>query len=965
MSRYVFALLLLLPGMASSADVLDDFEDVSDWIAAPSDGVELQIESEGGAMRLDFDFHGGAGYAIARKPLQLRLPDDYQFTFSLRGDAPPNTLEFKLIDATGENVWWLNQRNLTFPRDWKKQRILKRHLEFAWGPSGGAPLNEISALEIVITASSGGRGTIWIDDLQFTPRAPRPSSTPAPHGAWRAKSNRDETLTIDFGTPHEFGGLTLEWEAHAIDYDVETSEDGRTWETSARVRGSRGGRDPLFLPDSDARYVRLRMLRGPKPFALRGVTIEPLSFASSRNAFFSRIAAAERRGLYPRYLNDEQSYWTVVGEVNDEREALLNEDGALELDRSSFSVEPFLFANGKLVTWNDVERTQSLAGGFLPVPSVDWTSDAVRMTVTAYAQAKQIFARYRVFNTASEPRTITLFLAIRPFQVNPSWQFLNVPGGTSAIHELSYDRGVVRAAGLRVATVTPATAFGATTFAAGDITESLLRNTLPAATRVDDEFGAASGALRYDLEIPAHAFRDVYIASGATDDRPTPALAEALLGDTMREWTALLDRFTIRLHGDEGEAIARAVKSNVAYILINQDGPAIQPGSRSYDRSWIRDGSLTSDALLRLGYIEPVRAFVEWFAPFQFPNGKVPCCVDTRGADPVPEHDSHGQLIFLIAEYHRLTNDRATVERLWPHVEKAVAYIEALTQERMTPRYENTPYYGLVPESISHEGYSAKPMHSYWDDFFVLRGLQDAVYLGDVLGERTTYAQLARTFRRNLHASIEAARKMHSIDYIPGSVELGDFDATSTTVALSPGDERRHLDQAALQATFERYYRESMQRIATGQWEGYTPYEWRTIGSLVRLGWRDRAHELLRFFLGHVRPAGWNHWAEVVFREPRNPKFIGDMPHTWVGSDFIRSILDLFAYEEEGAFVIGAGVPAEWTAGEGAVLRGLRTQHGTLDITIRGDVATVQCGGNATTVPRGGRVAVEELRCGG
>jgi hypothetical protein len=941
MGRFLLALFLLLPCAVLSAEVLDDFSDVSDWVAAPSDGVELRISSERGAMRLDFDFHGGAGYAIARKPVKLQLPADYEFTFSLRGEAPPNTLEFKLLDPSGDNVWWLNQRNVTFPREWKKQRILKRHIEFAWGPSGGAPLTEISALEIVITASSGGKGTMWIDDLAFRRRDARPSAPPAPQGAWRAKTNRDETLTMDFGTAHEFGGLTIDWVAHAADYDVEVSEDGKAWETVARVRGSRGGRDPLFLPDSDARYVRLRMLRGEKPFALRAVTIEPLPFAASRNAFFTRVASAERRGLYPRSLQDEQSYWTIVGEVQEEREALLSEDGALELDRSSFSVEPFLYANGRLVTWNDVQRTQSLANGILPIPSVDWTADDVRLTVTAYAQKKQIFARYRVANPANERRNVTLFLAMRPFQVNPPWQFLNVPGGTSPIHELSYDRGIVRAEGLRIATVTPADAFGATTFASGDITELLVRNMLPSETHVRDEFGAASGALRYDLTIPANGFRDVYIASGATDERPTPALAEALLGDATREWSERLGRFTLELSGDEGSAIARAVKSNVAFILINQDGPAIQPGSRSYDRSWIRDGSLTSDALLRLGYVEAVKPFVDWFAPYQFPNGKVPCCVDSRGADPVPENDSHGQLIFLVAEYYRHTHDRAAVERLWPHVEKAVAYIDSLTAERMTPRYRNTPYYGLVPESISHEGYSAKPMHSYWDDFFVLRGLQDAAYLASILGRTTDYAAKAGTFRTNLHASIEATRKMHKIDYIPGSVELGDFDATSTTVALSPGDEQTRLNRAALEATFERYYRESMQRIATNQWEGYTPYEWRTVGTLLRLGWRDRTHDLVRFFLGHVRPAGWNQWAEVVFREERNPKFIGDMPHTWVGSDFIRSVLDMFAYEEDGALVIGAGVPVEWTRGSGAVLRGLRTQYGTVNVTIRNGVASV------------------------
>src|SRR5690606_16893375 len=105
------------------------------------------------------------------------------------------------------------------------------------------------------------------------------------------------------------------------------------------------------------------------------------------------------------------------------------------------------------------------------------------------------------------------------------------------------------------------------------------------------------------------------------------------------------------------------LKSTLAYILINRDGPSIQPGSRSYERSWIRDGSLTSAAMLRLGHAQEVREFIDWYAPYQYDDGKVPCCVDARGADPVPENDSHGQLIFLIAEYYRYTGDREALER--------------------------------------------------------------------------------------------------------------------------------------------------------------------------------------------------------------------------------------------------------------------------------------------------------------
>jgi hypothetical protein len=96
------------------------------------------------------------------------------------------------------------------------------------------------------------------------------------------------------------------------------------------------------------------------------------------------------------------------------------------------------------------------------------------------------------------------------------------------------------------------------------------------------------------------------------------------------------------------------------------------------------------------------------------------------------------------------------------------------------------------------------------------------------------------------------------------------------------------------------------------------------------------------------QPPEWNGWAEVVWRDPRTPRFIGDMPHTWVASDFLRSALDMLAYERaDGALVIGAGVAPEWLAGTGVIVRGLRTRYGSLDLDMRrqGDILRVRLAG--------------------
>src|SRR5439155_17278006 len=165
----------------------------------------------------------------------------------------------------------------------------------------------------------------------------------------------------------------------------------------------------------------------------------------------------------------------------------------------------------------------------------------------------------------------------------------------------------------------------------------------------------------------------------------------------------------------------------------------------------------------------------------------------------------------------------------------------------------------------------------------------------------------------------------------PGSAELGDFDPTSSTIAVAPvGQVQRLLPPGLVLSTYERYWREFVdRRDGRKAWDEYTPYEMRTVGTFVRLGWRDRAQELLAFFLGGRRPVAWNQWAEVVGRDPRQPRFVGDMPHGWVASDFIRSALDLFAYgrDDDQALVLGTVLPPECLDGWGVTVKDLRTLY--------------------------------------
>jgi hypothetical protein len=222
--------------------------------------------------------------------------------------------------------------------------------------------------------------------------------------------------------------------------------------------------------------------------------------------------------------------------------------------------------------------------------------------------------------------------------------------------------------------------------------------------------------------------------------------------------------------------------------------------------------------------------------------------------------------------------------------------------------------------------------------------MKDAAAMAVVMGDTERaerFATLRDEFRQTLYASIAKTVAKHGIDYIPGSVELGDFDPTSTSAALVPGGELANLPADALARTFERYYGIFEGRTdGDGTWEEYSPYEVRNVSALLRLGQKDRALRLLDWLVADRRPAAWNQWSEIAWRDPEAPRFIGDMPHTWVGAGFVHAVRSLIAYERESdrALVLAAGVRPEWVQSErGLVVRRLPTYWGVLNLTMRSE----------------------------
>lgn len=944
---------------------VDDFESPASWMAVASGLAELKIDakknSHGQALRMGFDFKGGGGFVVARKEIPMKLSETWEFRFRLRGEVPPNRFEFKIVDPTGANVWRWTEEPLETNHRWREIVIPASHMPFAWGPAGGGVPKEIGAIEFVISAGSGGAGQLlidrfeWVDTGALVPVACQASSgdpkalrDPSSRNPWHSSPEDPAPwVELDFGRTRELGGLILHWvPGHARDVLVE-SFHGDSWRPLLDLQGVHGRLTPVPLPAPETRRIRLKLGAGA---ALSWIEWKGAEFSRSDDEFLHAVAAESAPGAFPKYWQRRQTLLTPVGSPQGGPRSMMNEEGLVETDTAGPSLEPFLHDGERLWTWADTRPVQTLDHGWMPMPRVTW--ECGDLTLETFATpcdfgnlCRGTVVDYTVENTGSRPRRARLHVAIRPFQATPPWQHYQKLGGKSPIHAVEIEDRVCRLNGERqILALDPPDASGCQPFVSGRLVTLLGENQVPAASRTTDPLGWAEAVFSFDLELAPgeKVVRRMGIPFSPLADLPNVPCREAC---SRKTWKDELGSVEFDVPPDWEDAVD-AWRTAAAHILVNRQGPALHPGPRRYNRAWIRDGVVMGGALARAGAAHAYFDFIRWYAPFLRDDGFVPCCVDENGADWLIEYDSQGQWLHGIAECHRFGAGNAFAETLWPTVKKCIALTRALRERRPDEGYrdpQKRPFRGLLPESASHEGYLAHPVHSYWDDFWAIRGLLDIARLAEKLDrpEREVKAirSLGEAMVDAVTKSLRATMELRDIPYVPGSVEWADFDPSATAVAVMLLDGLGVLPCEGLAATFDKYL-EGFRKKVSGEtlWTNYSAYEMRIVSALVRLGRREDAHELLGFLLADRRPRAWNQWPEITWKDPESPGHFGDIPHSWIGAEYVYGFAALFAYERasDDTLVLAAGLPLEWFAhARTNGVENLATYYGSLTYSLR------------------------------
>ena len=784
--------------------------------------------------------------------------------------------------------------------------------------------------------------------------------------AWLDGGGQSQSLILDLRRNQPLNGVRVGWNgAPPVQAHLAISPDLKAWSEVGALHDIAGGFDSLPDACMNTRYLRITMA-APLPgtrVAVRELALLRPTQEAAPLMRYHRAAARAQPGLYPDTLHRRQSYWTVVGLPGDCQESLLDEYGMIEPVAHGSSVMPYLRLNGRLLTPSDVSCvTQELEEAILPMPSVVWHFPELSLSIESLIEGTATdsvnIACYTLTNSSGRTLSGDFLLAFRPIQVNPVWQH----GGLSPVRSMVC---VTNAGSMTLQVndhdqydaLTPPDAAGVCPFDEGDIGEYLRLGVLPPMLQATNSGEYISGAFSFRLELPPGGQRKILLAMPLHDTlvglnhflhRDTaepldPDVAfEGLREQRRREWLARLGRVTVDLPDHN---IANFLFAQVGCILLNSDGPALNPGPRNYKRVWMRDGSLICATLLRMGQSEAVRDFVDWYATHIDSDGLVPPILNNdgspyRGIGTNNEYDSQGEFIFAVMEYYRFTRDRAFLLQHYDTLLRVMKCMERLRNRTLRSDYftgdpARARFAGLLPSSISHEGY-ATPVHCYWDDLFALKGWKDGRAAALELGKRDVADWAANQYdalRGSLLASMEMTIREKEINFIPGCAERGDRDPNATSVVFYPCEEQDLLPTLLLEATYEQYYEEIVARSKPG-WEGvYTPYEARNLNALVQLGAKARAITLLQQFMAGRHPQAWNHLAEIVLSNPRLGTYIGDMPHTWVGADLVTGIRNMLLYECADRLVLLAGAPESWvTDGSGLRLENMPTYFGAVNL---------------------------------
>lgn len=603
------------------------------------------------------------------------------------------------------------------------------------------------------------------------------------------------------------------------------------------------------------------------------------------------------RGHLPFLTNVTHRNWTAVGNPGSAWEAVVDPAGLVSTLADAWSLDWWIEHGGE---WILPSRTGRLhqriaAGGARVSTTVELPGEG---QATADVYAVRVDGDEYVAMEVTSDRPVTVAFAVRPYNTE----------GLAVVETIQVQPRSILVDGC-AAVVLPESPerVAASTFHDGDCLQHFLRGTAapfrPLHQR--DEAGLAQAAVSYPLApgqsrrvllpLPPSATRSARAPRSARAARVAPTAADA-----EARWRARLDRGLRTSLPDP--RLQEAIDANRLYLLLLHDPGSITAGPLTYHRFWFRDAAYQVTALDRWGFHDEAVDVLDTYPGRQQHDGFF--------YSQWHEWDANGAAIFAIAEHFRLTGDRGWLARMMPAVRRGADWIEHKRRRRLPARHP-----GLLPAGVSAEHLGPYDLY-YWDNFWSVRGLRDAAYLAEAVGDRERAGRWklgAEEYTGAINASVAYRTRDDPAPYLPAGPNRGiDAGMVGSLVACYPLELLDATDPLVTNTVALIRQRFTIgpaffQAIAH---TGFGTYLTLQLAYVELLRGDAVAWSRLRWLLDSATPTYT--WPEAI--HPRTGGgCMGDGHHGWAAADFLGFLRALLVRDApDGSVAALSLLPPEW-----------------------------------------------------
>lgn len=600
-------------------------------------------------------------------------------------------------------------------------------------------------------------------------------------------------------------------------------------------------------------------------------------------------------------------------------------------------------------TSEHVPCTHGLINDHLMIPWSQW--DAGPITVrTEICEVKRshpqgnvflVGARANLTNTRNPSRQVSLYVALRPLG----------PAGFDVRQLTVAPEGDALLADAHPALIACTHPSAAGVLDTDTIGLWAVRGEMPEDRKAVSDKGDCSGALRFDLYIPAgqtetieficpvlpgrravrhqwtprsHNYIDSAVPNSKADGIDIPdAGLDYYRGISVSELFQKARNDWSRFYSPVRLELPDARWTSGFYVMLAHAGLCMNEGAADVAvlnyPVFNRDGMYIANMMQKAGLIRLSEAVIDYFLAHPF-NGR-----------PYPEADNPGQILWSMGQHWKFTYDKAWLRRIYP---SACKIAEMIRYYRTTPGPHwvslNSLNYGNA--IARDERMELKPgrcdgFHPEYTEAFDIAGLRIVGDFAEVMGQtqkalqwRQLAKQLMAEYDRRFGENLRKSYGRYSVLW---------------PCRLYPLDKGKAHDQ---------FTGIGKQELVT--WRYFAPA---TAHQGLLAGNREAGYATVDLHLDHPQmrgwfafdeggksgSGGWHHlrttWPHSK-AEPDKNKAVA-MPHGWAIAEIWLLMRDCLVYERNDQLVLLAGVSPDWfTDAKGITIKNLPTYFGELDL---------------------------------